>query len=491
MTPIKSTCRANFGDFMNAVKAFIGSNYLTMPYALSIVGIWTGIMLLLIISLLTRVGCVLLLEVKRHLESSHGVHTYGEIGFVALGKRGQRLVEVFLIITQTGFCIGYMIFLSSTLDDIAPGTFSHTAAIAIFTPGIILMSYIRNLNWLKPASVAANVALFAGFCAVIAYELHKDQDAGFRHTEGIKLGGIPIFFGIVTGAFEGIGCVLPIEESVSVGRDKFKRILDSALGTVTAVLLSFGIVGYLTYGEGVHDIIIKDLPSNNVTLFLRICILIGIYFTYPLQLLPVSRIVERWVLPRPGGVTRSGRATSSTSSSPFSVVIPHRHAVQPSETKSSESVSEVRSLLPVDYSTTTDDSELEDEFASVDESDSSVLHEDIDLGSGDIGCCTRRLPRRFRELAIQHETLSKNVIRTLLVFITGAIALIIPSFHMILSFNGSIGGAALAFVLPGYFHMIVFKDSNTKAQTWLNYAMMAFGIIGGVTGVAVTIKNAV
>lgn len=44
-------------------------------------------------------------RVKRHLQQRHGVNTYGEIGLVVMGVRGQQLVEGMLVLTQFGFCV--------------------------------------------------------------------------------------------------------------------------------------------------------------------------------------------------------------------------------------------------------------------------------------------------------------------------------------------------------------------------------------------------
>lgn len=64
-------------DFGNVLKAFIGSNYLSMPFSLRTAGLWAGLVGLAIIAVVTRSGCALLVKVKRVQEKKYGVHTYG------------------------------------------------------------------------------------------------------------------------------------------------------------------------------------------------------------------------------------------------------------------------------------------------------------------------------------------------------------------------------------------------------------------------------
>ncbi len=135
---------------------------------------------------------------------------FGEIGRIALGKWGVLLVNVALLATQYGFCIGYFIFLGNTISSMFPttketyvnqavvtqspvernisnGTNSPTIlvpkthlvnhapafAILILVPLIplILFSYIRSVRKLGPVSFAANVALLVAFLSVVGYML--------------------------------------------------------------------------------------------------------------------------------------------------------------------------------------------------------------------------------------------------------------------------------------------------------------------------------
>lgn len=139
---------------------------------------------------------------------------FGEIGRIALGKWGVLLVNVALLATQYGFCIGYFIFMGNTIASMFPTTTeTHmTQATATVSPAeqnssngsqanmnsstilvgrshsvnhapafgllilvplipLILFSYIRSVRKLGPVSFAANVALLVAFMSVVGYML--------------------------------------------------------------------------------------------------------------------------------------------------------------------------------------------------------------------------------------------------------------------------------------------------------------------------------
>ena len=121
-------------------KAFIGSNYLSMPFAYAQAGVALGTVLLVAIALLTDRCCALIVKCKHRAveritaralrereEREHGAvvgrdemfrviseeverrMTYGDVGREALGPRAEGAVDAALAFAQFGFCVGYFV----------------------------------------------------------------------------------------------------------------------------------------------------------------------------------------------------------------------------------------------------------------------------------------------------------------------------------------------------------------------------------------------
>lgn len=93
-------------------------------------------MLLIIVALITDHCCKMIIVCKREavritcerrgltnikdIEAVSLSFQYGEVGRVAVGRWGKRLVDTALVFTQFGFCTAYLIFLGDTIHALAP-----------------------------------------------------------------------------------------------------------------------------------------------------------------------------------------------------------------------------------------------------------------------------------------------------------------------------------------------------------------------------------
>ncbi|CAH1795479.1 unnamed protein product, partial [Owenia fusiformis] len=131
-------------DFANVLKAFIGSNYLGLPFAFFNSGLGLGIIGLVIIASLTDHCCQLIVKCKKRviiniMQKYQDTHCdadfntlvrlqirlekhldYADIGNIVLGKWGPILVNSFLLLTQFGFCVAYFIFIGNTVQLLFP-----------------------------------------------------------------------------------------------------------------------------------------------------------------------------------------------------------------------------------------------------------------------------------------------------------------------------------------------------------------------------------
>lgn len=81
-----------------------------------------------------------------------------------------------------------------------------------------------------------------------------------------SLHSLPLFFGTVIFAFEGIALVLPLQNSMKKPHSFSKKfgVLNVGMVFVTAIYITFGAIGYWKYGENTQDSLTLNLPTNEM-----------------------------------------------------------------------------------------------------------------------------------------------------------------------------------------------------------------------------------
>lgn len=204
------------------------------------------------------------------------------------------MVNFFLIVTQFGFCCVYLVFIGLNVqqvnkkhlvesrvisfhfqvaDEVYGVHLRKEVAIAIFVPLVIVATWIRNLDELASFSTIANVCILFSLLVILYDEFEQfftsqpDNKAAIRTPGTIQLATyktLPLFFGSVAFAFEGIGVVLPLENKMKRPEHAVRVVL---VGMTLVVLLYvvFGVLGYLTYGDSIKASITLNLMSDNTT----------------------------------------------------------------------------------------------------------------------------------------------------------------------------------------------------------------------------------
>lgn len=422
---------------------------------------------------------------KQEMDTLGRDMTFGRIGAIVLGKPGVILINTSLMVTQFGFTIGYFIFLGNTMRSIikyfafnstvvnssltsvepvntgailfnsngtmirqlseslshflnkdfmmsiTPHFLNSSVGFALFLclplPLLIIISFVRNLRKLAPVSVIANASItfaFAATALIIFMQMKSLPDPILW----FKFSTFPIFFGQVTSAFEGIGTVIPIEGSMAENRVKYPKYMHYSIAGLALILSSFGIIGYLAYGEKTCQIVTVNL-NGPIAVALQILLFIGVLFTYPLQIYPCVQIAEHLILKfRVWRMTRKLQRQRERN----------------------------------------DDSNDDDN----DSSETLIKnHDDKDAIKS----------------IIKLKQWESNIIRIVLITFTAGIALIFRfQFAYIAALTGSIGSSLLSYIIPSIIHMRLVKNKWVRIK---DSFLIVFGILGGVCGVTVTIME--
>ncbi|XP_030836593.1 amino acid transporter AVT3B isoform X1 [Strongylocentrotus purpuratus] len=236
---------------------------------------------------------------KYHVENEHLKElNYGDLAYYALGTKGRLIVEMSIVISQTGFCCSYLIFISSNLAAL----FQHLTMyhyIVFMLPGCCALSLLRHLNKLALFSLMADFANIFAYTVVFWFDFEHIHNVPI-HPKTMSLEGFPFFLVIAFYCYEGAGMILDLESSVAMDkRDKFRSIFKMAIISMTGLFIGFGACGYLSFGPETMNIITLNLPDGVLPHAVQALLSFSLYFTYPVMMFPVIRILEKRLLTDP------------------------------------------------------------------------------------------------------------------------------------------------------------------------------------------------
>jgi proton-coupled amino acid transporter len=153
---------------INIVISFVGAGLLGIPNAFSQAGWLLGSITLLTVSALNVYAMLCLPVVQTTLQNRHPnetIQSYGDLGRVILGHRGEKIIFLCLGVSQAGFATAYLIFIAANLNSIYG--VSRGVVCSACVPGLAMLVQFRDLKSLSPFSLLANAANFCALSAVL------------------------------------------------------------------------------------------------------------------------------------------------------------------------------------------------------------------------------------------------------------------------------------------------------------------------------------
>ena len=142
-----------------------------------------------------------------------------------------------------------------------------------------------------------------GLCVLYYFDIYTLATEGVADITLFNRNDFVLFLGTAAFAFEGIGLVIPIQESM-IRPEKFKFVLTTVMVILIIVFTSIGALSYAAYGSSVKTVIISSLPQDSGSFSLEMLLIVAfvnaVQFLYslaillstPLQLFPAIRILE-------------------------------------------------------------------------------------------------------------------------------------------------------------------------------------------------------
>jgi len=293
------------------VKSYLGIGILTLPIAFTYAGLVGGSIGLMITMLISLNCASILADAAQKLITVRDIAnmdyaTTAEIAFLEAGGTWANislhlkyLINSFLLLVQIGNNSVYILFVAQNLIPIVESSFnlgwSYKLYLAVLFLPIILICSIRNLKFLSPLAIIANILELVGL-ALIFYFIFATPINNLDHVPLFSTPlRFPIFFGTAMFAFGGIAVVLPVNSQM---KNPEEMLGPTGAITISIVFcgvfyLAMGFCGFIKYGLDTQPSISLNLPSgNHLAQTCQAMFAIAVYFSYALQFYVVMDIIR-------------------------------------------------------------------------------------------------------------------------------------------------------------------------------------------------------
>jgi len=332
--------------FLHLVKGYMGAGCLSLPWAVSQLGITFGIIGIIGMSVWSSYNCWIVVQLKRYMErTTHAPEnvandaqqqpvksesnatngpgagantadgnddaaevasvassniTYPDVGDWAYGARFQKYVTLCICTQQLAICTVFVSFVGENLLAVLVRMnlpFGHTSVMTLALPVILGLSLIPSLKLLAPVMATGFVLLLASLAAlgVIVVDKWSDRPDTLPTIDPPQ---IPLALCAILYSYEGINLILPVE-SVMRKPEQFAPVFCASMAVVAAMLSTVGLTcvyafGNVTSGSVTAFLLDAYKDDDSITLWLMIAntaVSLSVLLTYPLQLFPALELL--------------------------------------------------------------------------------------------------------------------------------------------------------------------------------------------------------
>ncbi|XP_014300412.1 proton-coupled amino acid transporter-like protein pathetic isoform X1 [Microplitis demolitor] len=292
---------SDLDTLIHLLKGSLGSGILAMPLAFKNAGLYFGLVATFLIGIICTYCVHILVKCahtlcRRTQTPSLGFAEVAETAFLVgpepvqkYARLAKATINSFLVIDLIGCCCVYIVFVADNLSQViefyTKVHYDIRIYMALLLPLLLIFSLIRNLKWLAPFSMVANILIAVGI-SITFYYVFRDTSE-FKPVPGFSsFPQLPMFFGTAIFALEGIGVVMPLENNMKTPNHFIgcPGVLNIGMFFVVLLYSTVGFFGYLRFGEETDGSITLNLPVNEpLAQAVKLMIAIAIFLTYGLQ----------------------------------------------------------------------------------------------------------------------------------------------------------------------------------------------------------------
>ncbi|XP_050307964.1 proton-coupled amino acid transporter-like protein CG1139 [Anthonomus grandis grandis] len=291
------------GAFIHIVKTSLGTGILAIPRAFKSAGLLVGFIGTILVGLMCTHAIHILVKAsqkvcrKTNTPSLGYAETAEEV--VKLGPRSLRRFARFSRIFVEGglFAIHfladsvYVVFISISLTKLISASYpdieswpDYSLKLIILIP-LLICGQVRELKHLVPFSFIANLMLLLTFGITGYYMFMGIGDVKIEERSlAAGIAGIPSFFSTVLFSMEGIGTIMPVENSMTTSNFiGCPGVLNFAMAVIITLYTSIGFLGYYKFGEETAATITSNLPTKDLPAEIaQAAVAIAVFFSFML-----------------------------------------------------------------------------------------------------------------------------------------------------------------------------------------------------------------
>ncbi|KAG7305475.1 hypothetical protein JYU34_009543 [Plutella xylostella] len=301
----------------NLIKASLGSGLLAVPLAFANAGWGVGIVGTLIIGFICGHCVHILVSVSRacckkerkplldYAETCRAAFDNGPKWARKFGTTAKVFAEFAMFFTYVGVCCVYTILISDSIKQVIDKFFPNYIlaveyyCLIIMVP-LMFMTQIRHLKWLAPLSLTANFLLVGTFLICLYYIFGGGEISYADKRIVSDPARFPAFLSTVIFAMEGIGVVMPVENTMKKPQHFLgcPSVLVVSMTIIAFLYSTLGLFGYFRFGDVLRGSITLNLPMDDwPAICAKVFISLSIFLTYPLQFFVVIDIFNKYTEP--------------------------------------------------------------------------------------------------------------------------------------------------------------------------------------------------
>ena len=450
--------------YLHILKGNVGPGCLSLPWAVTVLGIPLALLTLLVLGVMTSFNCWSVVRWKRRHAADRRDVTYADLGELAYGRRFRAFVMFCVCATQLCVCTVFFSFIgenvSAVLRAVAPGTVldDNRVVISLVLPMAMLLSCAPNLRVLAPATALGMVLLFLGF-GCIGGIIGRNWADRPEELPAVDSARIPLAMCAFLYSFEGINLVIPIEAAM-MEPARFDMLFALGMATMTAIYAAFACLCVVTFGSidngSVTAFLMEhqdEFSAKTLVLAANFIVSVSVLVTYPLQLFPAINLVSQM---------RDRRA----------------HLHPPSHPIPQSSNSDDEGDAVVDHETST---------ASF-----MPLDGEPDRLEDELGTESSHFTKRGG--LFQNRTTFEGdspMLRATLVMSTYLVAILIPNVQELISLSGAFAGSSAALIIPPLLELRSILENNHRFSLVAvsRYVLLAIGVVFLLVGTAASILD--